>query len=68
MGAEERSSSDGNTSNGNDEEQQMKLCLLALAHLLLWGLVPNWPQTITKPQDPGVGDAWSIVSLKMFMD
>ena len=41
MGAGERSGSDGNTSDGNDGEQQMKLCLLALAHLLLWGLVPN---------------------------
>ena len=40
-GAEERSGSDGNTSDGNDGEQQMKLCLLALAHLLLRGLVPN---------------------------
>ena len=53
MGAEERSGSDGNTSDGNDEEQQMKLCLLALAHLLLWGLVPNRVQTGTGPWPGG---------------
>ena len=47
--------SDGNTSNGNDGEQQMKLCLLALAHLLLWVLVPNRTWTGTGSLTRGWG-------------
>ena len=63
MGAEERSGSDGNTSDGNDEEQQMKLCLLALAHLLLWGLVPNRTWTGTGSPTRGWGPLLYMTSI-----
>ena len=46
---------------GNSCKYRWSFVCLPTAHLLLCGLVPNWPQTITKPQDPGVGDVLTEV-------
>ena len=57
---------DGSGRNVSYGERQMKLDLLAAAHLLLCGPVPNRPSTGTSPWPGGWGPLHYITFLDFF--